>query len=283
MATLRTGLIGAHIGRTRLPAALDILCRSAGWSLDFEMVDTAARTGFDLGHAVRAMRDRGRDAVSVTHPHKSDARVLAGNGMSPQQAHLGACNTLIFGDVLRGANTDYTGFLAAWEASGIGACGDVVMMGAGGVAQAIAPALVTRSQTRAVVQIYDPDSEKAAALCKRVGPRARMLTRSELPGAVEQAHGLVNATPLGMAEYPGSAFDARLFRGCQTWAFDAVYTPTNTEFLQAARAAGMICLTGFDLFCAMAVRTFEACTGLAAPVDGHEKLRHLNPNPEFAT
>ena len=79
--------------------------------------------------------------------------------------------------------------------------------------------------------------------------------------AIRQAHGLVNATPLGMAEYPGTAFDPALL-GPQAWAFDAVYTPTNTMFLRDARAAGLAILTGFDLFRSMAVRSFAAYTGI---------------------
>jgi shikimate dehydrogenase len=77
------------------------------------------------------------------------------------------------------------------------------------------------------------------------------------------AHGLVNATAIGMEHSPGMAFDASLIGG-QQWAFDAIYTPTNTEFLTCARAAGLHCLTGFDLFCHMAVGTFEAYTGITA-------------------
>jgi shikimate dehydrogenase len=52
-----------------------------------------------------------------------------------------------------------------------------------------------------------------------------------------------------------------LAAGQLRWAFDAVYTPVWTPFLQGARAAGLRCLTGFDLFKAMAIGTFEACSG----------------------
>ena len=87
----------------------------------------------------------------------------------------------------------------------------------------------------------------------------------DVADAVREADGLINATPLGMVEYPGSAFDPMLLGG-QTWAFDAVYTPTRTAFLIAAQAAGLHCITGFDLFRAMAVRSFEAYTGINIPM-----------------
>jgi len=82
---------------------------------------------------------------------------------------------------------------------------------------------------------------------------------------------------MGMAEYPGSAFDAGLL-GDQVWAFDAVYTPTDTAFLNDAARAGLHCLTGFDLFRHMAVRSFAAYTGIMPDLDDiMPKLEALRP------
>ncbi|MGB3556723.1 MAG: hypothetical protein WBA25_19015, partial [Jannaschia sp.] len=78
--------------------------------------------------------------------------------------------------------------------------------------------------------------------------------------AIGRADGLVNCTPMGMAPHGGSAFDAAGIGG-QGWAFDAVYTPTETPFLIAARAAGLAVMTGFDLFRFMAMASFAVYTG----------------------
>jgi shikimate dehydrogenase len=266
MPVLRAGLIGSHISRTRLPAALQIMCDAAGWRLDFDLIDTHDAPGFDFDATVQGLRDRGWTGVTVTHPHKSQARRFAGAGMTPDVAHLGASNTLVFGEKLAGYNTDYTGFIAAYEMASLPPSGDVVMMGAGGVAQALGPALDRLCHDGARIGIHDPRQEQAETLVATIGPRARILEAQDVPQAVREADGLVNATPLGMAEYPGSAFDAKLFTKSQSWAFDAVYTPTNTDFLKQAREAGLRCLTGFDLFRAMAVGSFNAYTGLDMPV-----------------
>jgi len=143
------------------------------------------------------------------------------------------------------------------------------MMGAGGVAQALAPALIELGATD--LAICDTDPARATALANSSGARA--VAMADAPDLIRAADGLVNATPLGMAEYPGTAFDPALFTG-QTWAFDAVYTPTCTAFLVAAENAGLHCITGFDLFRAMAVRSFEAYTGLTVPQD--EIMPRLN-------
>lgn len=262
MPTLRAGLIGAHISRTRLPAALEIMCGTAGWALDFGLIDTHDRPDFDFDAEVTALRNKGWTGVTVTHPHKSQARRYAGGHMLAEVAHLGASNTLIFAPALTGHNTDYTGFLAAYDMAGLPPSGDVVMMGAGGVAQALGSALDRLCQPGARIGIRDPKPGQAEALAAAIGSRAYVLAPEDLPDAIEKADGLVNATPLGMVEYPGSAFDSQPLVTGQTWAFDAVYTPTNTAFLKDARRAGLACLTGFDLFRAMAVGSFNAYTGL---------------------
>jgi len=259
MTTLRAGLIGEHISRTRLPKALQIMCDQAGWALEFTLFDTAHIDGFDFDDTLNLARQDGWTGMTVTHPFKTEARRYAGPGMAPEVVHLGACNTLVFAPHLTGQNTDYTGFLAAFAAQGQ-TPGRVVMMGAGGVAQALAPALIELGASD--LAICDTDPARARALAHGSGGRA--VAMDAAADLIRTADGLVNATPLGMAEYPGSAFAPDLIGG-QTWAFDAVYTPTNTDFLIRAGRAGLHCITGFDLFRAMAVRTFEAYTGLGVP------------------
>lgn len=253
MTLLRAGLIGDHISRTRLPAALQIMCDDAGWALDFSLIDTAGLEDFDFDATVEQARLDGWSGVTVTHPHKPLARHFAGAGMTANVAHLGAANTLTFAGGLRGFNTDYTGTLAALAAQDV-ATGPVMMMGAGGVAEAIGPALMAMGCS---VQLHDLNTARAKDLAQRIGATVADDPRA----AVQQATGLVNATALGMAEYPGSAFE-QMDLGPQAWAFDAVYTPPQTRFLTEAKSAGLHTISGFDLFRAMAVRSFEAYTGL---------------------
>lgn len=268
MTVLKTGLIGEHISRTRLPAALQILCDAHGMKLEFELIDTAKITGFDFEKSVDEKRMQGWDGVAVTHPFKTRAAGYAGARMSADVSHLGASNLLVFRDPLVGLNTDYTGFLAAFAQ--ISDRGPVAMVGAGGVARSIAAALLREGVSD--LAIYDMDGARAADLACGLGPPARAIPEEDLREAVRAASGVVNATPLGMVEYPGSAFN-RDDLGAQVWAFDAVYTPTNTRFLQDAAAAGLQCLTGFDLFRHMAIRSFAGFTGIS--LDAKEFLPRL--------
>lgn len=262
---LRTGLIGAHIGNSRFAAALRIMCDAAGIDLVFEAIDTAARDGFDFKAEVNALIAAGWTGVSVTHPYKMDAARFAGDHMSGAAAGLSAANTLVFDDPVRGYNTDYTGFLGAWEHLMNGEKpGRVAMAGAGGVAQAIAPALCHLGADR--VTVWDIAPQRAQVLAQSLGGVVSAVSADAADQAIRDADGLVNATAVGMAYSPGTPFDRALIGG-QRWAFDAVYTPTNTTFLSAAERAGLKTISGFDFFRHMAIGSFEAYTGVHPDTD----------------
>lgn len=259
MSILKAGLIGEHISRTRLPAALKIMCQMHGLSLEFELMDTAGLAGFDFIATVDRLRAQKWTGVTVTHPYKTNAAQYAGKGMLPDLRRLGASNTLIFGENLSGHNTDFTGFIGAWRARMAEAPGCVAMAGAGGVARALGPALARLGARE--ITVFDVDQSRADTLAALIGPVARVVPVGQADAAITGADGLVNATPLGMREYPGSAFEPGLL-GRQSWAFDAVYTPADTAFLNDAKAAGLTTLSGFSLFQHMAMGSFAAYTGI---------------------
>jgi shikimate dehydrogenase len=270
-------MIGEHIQKTRLPAALRMMCDEAGFGLAFELIDTARLDGFDFDRQVNELIEAGWTGVTVTHPFKMAAARLAGAVMTGAAAKLDAANTLVFDGSLKGFNTDYTGFLGAWRyRMGTDDPGRVAMAGAGGVAQAIGPAL--RELGARKITLWDIVPEKAQALADTIGPVAEAIPADEAPQAVRRTDGVVNATARGMAEYPGSSITPDLLGG-QRWAFDAVYTPTNTVFLKAAREAGLATISGFDLFRHMAVGSFEAYTGIRPDTDGTlARLAALKPD-----
>lgn len=259
--TLRCGLIGGNISRTRLPLALDIMCRAEGLALDFTPIDTEHDETFDFSTTIDMLRQDGWTGVSVTHPHKTEAATYAGAAMDRAVAHLGASNLLLFGEKLTGWNTDYLGFIAAWQAvfKNRGP-GEVAVAGAGGVARAIVPALLRLGARKITVWDLNPDA--ASDLARMSGRTVTAIPIEDAPDAIGAATGLVNATALGMGGHPGTAFAPDLV-GPQWWAFDAVYTPTDTAFLTDAARKGLKILTGFDLFRFMALETFRICTGLA--------------------
>lgn len=261
MPTLKAGLIGTHLSRSRLAGALDVMCLNAGIDLDFRVIDVAGEKQFDFDAAIQGLRADGWDGISVTHPFKTNAARLAAKLGKGVAGGLGASNLLKFDDPVAAYNTDQSGFRGAWKAAmGDAGPGRVAMAGAGGVARAIAAALVDLGARE--ISVWDCDHACALALSAEFGQMVNCVPIARAADVVRGADGLINATPLGMAQNPGSAFDAEWIGG-QNWAFDAVYTPTNTAFLTMCGQAGLSCLTGFDLFRHMAVDTFEIYTGVA--------------------
>lgn len=280
MARLNAGLIGANIQRTRLPFALQALCELNEIEFSFDLIDTALLDAFDFKACVSERMELGWTGVTVTHPYKTDAAELVGT-LTEAPAHMGASNTLIFGDAnniseITAFNTDYTGFVAAWKSElGDQKPGRVAMAGAGGVSRAIAVALIEMGAEQLV--IWDLKHENAvdvAAIADPSGERAIAVPIEQAEVYIKDADGLVNATALGMLQYPGMAFQADLI-GSQKWAFDAVYTPIWTEFMKTAQSSGLTCFTGFSLFKHMAIRTFMTYTG--CPVDPSEADRVIDP------
>jgi shikimate dehydrogenase len=86
---------------------------------------------------------------------------------------------------------------------------------------------------------------------------------------MREANGLVNCTALGMHSYPGSAFPKEYIND-QHWAFDAVYTPLKTAFLQRCEEQGLTCINGFDLWIYQGLDAFKLFTGIT--VEAQEEV-----------
>ena len=205
------------------------MCAREGVTLAFDLSDSAGDESFDFRARAEECAAAGYTGIVVTHPFKTLTPVLAGE-LRGFPTRLGAANCLRFD--LGGwvaTNTDFTGLRKAWIAEmGAAKPGRVAMAGAGGVARSIAFALKDLGAER--IDIFDIEPVRAQAVaadCDRSGVVVRALDAAAFPAAARAADGLVNATPLGMAQYPGMAFNEDDI-GPQRWVFDAVYTPIET-------------------------------------------------------
>lgn len=137
--TLKLGLIGTNIQKTRLPFGLDILSRQKGFALDFTLHDSKLVDGFDFDACLAACRAEGYRGTAVTHPFKTMAWDRAARIVGVPDT-LGSSNCLRFEEGgWPGSNTDFSGFLKAWQSRmGVVRPGRVAMAGAGGVARSIA-------------------------------------------------------------------------------------------------------------------------------------------------
>lgn len=266
MSAIRLGLIGGNIAASQSPALHSIAGWLCGLDVTYELLIPA-----DLGKSfdevfVDCARN-GFRGVNVTYPFKEQ---VTGRAVvdDPVQAAIGSCNTVVFGPPRAAANTDFTGFIKAFRRTfGEGEPGHVALAGAGGVGKAIAFALGSLGAD--FLAIYDTDALKAESLraaLKQSFPALATHVASHIDEAMEDAEGLVNCTPLGMEGIGGSAFPAARL-DAQMWAFDAVYTPVETPFVQASRAAGLWVMTGYELFLYQGIDAFRIFTGIEVDAD----------------
>jgi shikimate dehydrogenase len=113
------------------------------------------------------------------------------------------------------------------------------------------------------LSIVDKDEARAIRLagdlCTRFGA-GRAVARSEAAHAVDNANGIINATPVGMVSHPGLPIAADLVRP-DHWVADVVYFPRETELLRLARARGCRAMGGGGMAVFQAAAAFRLLTG----------------------
>ena len=189
--------------------------------------------------------------LSVTAPHKFEVLTQL-DWVDPAAAAIGAVNTIVIaGDALHGYNTDAEAFIAILKYSfgelGYARC---AVIGSGGAASA---ALWALNQAKAAPTLFARDVAKAEALAKRFDVPCLKLADAQF----KDFDVVINATPLGTAgqfedESPATA---EQLRGARL-AYDLVYNPAETRFLQEAEAAGCDMLDGFPMLVKQAADQF---------------------------
>ena len=103
----------------------------------------------------------------------------------------------------------------------------------------------------------------------------RVSVASRLPLAMDNADGVVNTTPVGMAKLPGIPLDPALLRP-ECWVADIVYFPLETELLAQARRRGCRTLSGEGRAPGLvAYRDGEPVGWVSlGPRDDYERLTH---------
>lgn len=216
-----------------------------------------------LGTFLSICPELGVKGLSVTIPHKE--RVLKSiDALSDEVEGIGAANTLVFTKKgVAGYNTDCSAAIESLRKGldekhpgeeNVFKDRKVMLLGAGGVARAIAYGLIKES---AKVVICARDYKKSEALataldCKSIDWAERTSFECDA---------MVNCTPVGMhPNMNDSPFDPERFDK-KTVVFDTVYNPEQTLFIKQAREAGCLTVTGIDMFVSQAAKQFKLFTG----------------------
>ena len=213
-------------------------------------------------HAVTGLFEAGCAGLNVTIPHKHAVMDCCAS-LSPAARAIGAVNTLVPmpDGGIRGDNTDAEGFLRALdEAAPVALDGhDVLLIGAGGAARAVAFALRGRG---ANVRVANRTADRAADLGEPIS-----FTRDAMEQAASTASLVVNATSLGMGRDdvpPELPLDA-LAHGAV--AYDLVYRAEPTPWLRAAAERGARTVDGLGMLLHQGAAAFAQWTGVEPPLD----------------
>ena len=263
------GIIGDPIGHSMSPVIHNAAFEKMG--IDYLYVPFRVKKEA-LGEAIQGMRALNIRGLSVTIPHKVTVIPFL-DELDPLAERIGAVNTIVNDDgVLRGYNTDATGFLQTLlERGGEPEKKNVVILGAGGASRAISFILAERGAHLVILnRLLELDwAEELASRISQIFTKeveALELNEENLAKVLEKADIVVNATSVGMSPNIGETpIPAKLLKPGLI-VFDIVYNPIKTRLLREAEATGTETIGGLDMLVWQGALAFEKWTGLKAPV-----------------
>ena len=270
------GLIGAGIQRSLTPTMQETEGAAQGLNCQYQRIDLdpLGLTDAALPDLLAAAQMMGFSGLNVTYPCKQKIMPLLDSLCADAKA-IGAVNTVVFENGKRvGYNTDWWGFAESFRRSLPDvAMKQVVQLGAGGAGAATAhAALVMGTGTLSIFDVDPSRAEQLAnALCARFGA-GRAIAGKDLGLAMQQADGLIHATPTGMAKHPGMPLPKEMLQPSQ-WVSEIVYFPIQTELLKVAADIGCRTMSGGGMAVFQAVKAFQLFTGIAP--DAGRMLQHF--------
>jgi shikimate dehydrogenase len=221
----------------------------------------------------KAILHMGISGLSVTIPYKIWAAKIA-DERDALTGLTGAANTLIVretrnGKILSAHNTDGPGAMRALRTAVFDLKGQVVVIaGYGGSARAIAGQLLLASDVKRIV-ITGRNMTKIRAFIRsltRTHPdwKSRLVAANEEELMDQEAHILINTTPLGMKGFDLSLPVPESFLRSGLTVMDIVYRPEITPLLALAKKRRARIIPGYWMLLFQAVLQFELFTGMKA-------------------
>ncbi len=268
MAKLKLfALIGDPIGQSLSPAMHNAAFRALGLNCAYITLRVPKPT---LANAIAGVRALGIAGLNVTIPHKISIISLL-DELDESANLVGAVNTVKNNrGKLIGFNTDGEGALRALEEK-IGSVKgkEVVLLGAGGAARAIAFSLARVGARLTIANRTVPRAQALASAVEQklsTNVKVASLNRAELTKALKNVDVLINATSVGMhPKIDKTLVRANMMRRGLV-VYDIVYKPLRTKLLREARRAGGKTIDGLGMLVHQGALAFEIWTGKRAPI-----------------
>ncbi|MGB9959256.1 MAG: shikimate dehydrogenase [Candidatus Bathyarchaeales archaeon] len=266
-------VIGDPIGHTLSP-----LIHNAAFKylkLDFVYVAFRVRRE-ELENAVKGMRSLGVHGFNVTMPHKNAITKYL-DELDSTAKFIGSVNTVLNENgKLLGFNTDGVGALKALKENHVRLNGEkLLLLGAGGAAQAIAFQLASEVKELAIL---NRDGEKAKhlanALREKFGKKVvgKTLSAPSVKEELKDAGILVNATSVGMHPNTEQSLVNRGWLRPDMAVMDIVYNPVETKLIKDAKAVGAKVVYGTEMLVFQGAASFEIWCKRPAPIEIMRKI-----------
>ncbi len=217
-----------------------------------------------LTDAVRGFRAMGFRGANLTIPHKVAVIPLL-DDLTPAARLMGAVNCIHrVGEKLIGENADGKGFFLSLREILDPAGMNVVVLGAGGAARAIAVEIGLAKPAK--ITIVNRSADRAKPLVELLNQQVQIPTDFvEWKGEYlvpAETDVLINATSIGLQE-PSVRVPVNLSQvRAEMVAADVVFSPADTRFLQEARAKCCRTLDGLGMLVNQGVICFRTWTGV---------------------
>lgn len=270
------GLIGFPIGHSVSPFIHNQLAGIYGHNLVYLPLQTEPDR---LGDAVSGADTWNFLGMNVTVPYKQ-AVIPYLKEIDDFAGQIGAVNTLVrVQGGYKGYNTDAPGLGRAMEDDGIELRGrDVILLGAGGVARAVAYLLVQQGAGK--IFILNRTLDRAEKLAEELNlysgrhmASALLLEEyAKLPG---QDYLAIQATNVGMypdieqAVIEDSSFYKKIAEG-----YDIIFNPPETRFMQLTRKEGKKAYNGLKMLLYQGIIAYEYWNQMKVRQEDADRIYH---------
>jgi len=253
---MKLGLIGTNINTSQATDIHRRLGHLFDIPLTYELFDLKNKNASDFFGLLSELKNNGFTGVNITFPFKEKV-IECADQINKSSSYVKSANTLIFKHKIIAENTDYTGFLRAYDFHFNNfKPGKILVIGGGGVGRAITFALGSLNVQH--IYLLELDNNKANKLIielKLANVTCSLIKPDELKSLIPEIDGLINCSPIGHYDFPGCPI-GKLNIKDKHWIFDAVYTPAKTELIKKGEKAGSKVISGINLFIFQALDAF---------------------------
>ncbi len=257
--TRTCGLIGDPVEHTMSPVIHNILAEKLSHNLvyvPFHVQEGAVRDAVKGAFALNLL------GLNVTVPYKSQVIPVLSK-IDELAEKIGAVNTLVrTKDGFKGYNTDMPGLYRAMCSEGIKIENeDVILLGAGGAARAVAFLCASKGVNR--VYMLNRSLKKAVAVAKEVNEKTGRkciypMALSDYKALPDQTFLAIQATSVGLYPNVEQAVieDEEFYHKIHT-GYDLIYKPAATRFMKLVRKQGGAAYHGLKMLLYQGVIAYE--------------------------